>query len=191
MSRHKPFRQSGRYEDLVCRLRAKAELCEKHDQPKWAALLSEAAVAIEQLKVDKLRDWMGGPPWPKGGEGFVVTDLDLVVRFFGRRFDLDKHGRFALFEVKRNEAEFPFFQEMTMGLVHCCCRLLARKRYLGFFLLRIDDGSDDVDEWSFSVNDGEPMSHDEFRRWVLEDLPKGLARPYTFANRALIRREAA
>jgi hypothetical protein len=104
---------------------------------------------------------------PKGREGFVVEDLDLVVRLWGPRYGTDDRGTLKLIEVKRASGEFETAQQRTFGLLD---GLLRRgdpdgTRYGGFYLLRHNIDGEWTDDASLSVN-GEKMTAADFCVWA-------------------------
>jgi hypothetical protein len=71
---------------------------------------------------------------PKGSDGFVYEDLDLVPRVFTSK---DPVGRFALVEFKWNGTEMGTAQRKTFGLIHSTLRAgdPSRERYIGFYVV--------------------------------------------------------
>lgn len=68
--------------------------------------------------------------------GVVIMDLDLLVRWYGKRYGLDEKGTFALVEIKFGGAPLTQGTLRTIGLLD---EILRRgdveRRYLGAFLL--------------------------------------------------------
>lgn len=90
---------------------------------------------------DPLRELIRGNlqhhPMPSANDGFVVEDLDLVLRWQGERYGLDEHGRFRLCEVKQpgqdlsNGQAWTFLQVLDPILWHS-------DRYDGFFIVQVN-----------------------------------------------------
>lgn len=97
---------------------------------------------------------------PSGDKGYVVEDLDLVIRLFGSSYRLDSKGAFALIELKFNQADLEFAQKKTFGLIDEVARLgdPQRKRYLGYFLIQYSN--EDWNKSSFWLNYN-PISKEE------------------------------
>lgn len=102
---------------------------------------------------------------PSGPDGFIVEDLDLLLRWKGPRFNLDDAGRFRLIEVRRRGTNLDWAKEWTFGLIHFCLRAF-KPRYDGFYVVQHDN--DDFDRaTTFWVN-GQELTADEFLNWCLE-----------------------
>ena len=127
------------------------------------------------------RDYLRGAQFPDGRDGFVVEDLDLVLRVFGPRFRTDADGKFRLVEMKFGSAHLGASKERTFGMID---RLLrgadpAMIRYRGFYLVNYTHR-----DWSlaeFWVN-GHPLSRADFDAWCLFD-PAVEVQPLTFGMR--------
>jgi hypothetical protein len=109
---------------------------------------------------------------PNGNAGFVATDLDLLVRWYGPNYELDDRGAFALVEVKHRDACFTHAQSRTFELLDSMLRTSDdADRYRGLYLLHdYGDGT-----YRFS---GQPMKHRmdsvDVGRWAagLVDVPR-------------------
>ena len=89
---------------------------------------------------------------PTGPQGYVVEDLDLVLRVYGPNFSSDVTGRFLLAELKYGKAWINHAQKMTFGLVHSLLREADphMERYLGYYMVQYDN-----EDWhvaSFRIN---------------------------------------
>jgi hypothetical protein len=113
----------------------------------------------DKLQRLPFRDWLR-KYLPSGDQGFVVEDLDLVIRLFGSAYRLDSKGAFALIELKYMRTDIGKAQRMTFGLIDEVARLgdPQRKRYLGYFLIQYTD--EDWDNASFWIN-YKPISKEE------------------------------
>ena len=105
----------------------------------------------DKFQILPFREWLR-KNMPSGTDGFVVEDLDLVIRVYGPNFESDAEGKFILVELKYGMAWIGRAKKMTFGLIH---RLLRetdshRQRYLGFYVLNYDD--EDWDKANFKVN---------------------------------------
>jgi hypothetical protein len=68
------------------------------------------------------REHLRSKRFPSGADGFVVEDLDVLVRWWGHNFQLDDDGTFALVEMKYDAtgagpARLPYAQERTFELL--------------------------------------------------------------------------
>lgn len=115
----------------------------------------------------QLRELLRGNKYrgmPSGLEGFVVEDLDLVLRWYGPNFGLDAEGRVRWIEMKHglftglDPAKVRTFKPMVQTLQRY-------ERFDGFFLVRSSDNAHDPST-SYKVN-GSVMSADTFLDWCL------------------------
>lgn len=119
--------------------------------------------------------------FPTGPEGFVVEDLDLVVRWYGKKFGLDSIGRFRLLEIKYRGARIGPAQKMTFGLIHHMLSFADpdRSRYDGYFLVQYND-----ETWGLktilTINHQFKMNVWEFHDWLLA--PKSPFPPFPFSD---------
>ncbi len=116
-------------------------------------------------QLDELRELIRGrkhQSMPGRGDGFVVEDLDLVIRWYGRKWGLDGKGRYRLCEVKHANGEFTRGQSNTFGLI--AQDLQSSKRFDGFYIIRHSDGAHDQDT-TYEVN-GARLTCDGFLDWV-------------------------
>jgi len=97
------------------------------------------------------RDWFRKNK-PSGKEGYVVEDLDLVLRIFGANFHTDATGKFILIELKFKNAWIGPAQKRTFSLINSLLRQgdPERKRYLGYYVVQYDN--EDWDKASFRIN---------------------------------------
>lgn len=122
---------------------------------------------IEARRVWEFRELLRGrkhEPMPAGTDGFVVEDLDLVLRWFGPHYGLDEWGRFRYVELKRAGYSINPAQRRTFGLSHC---ILSERpdRYDGFYVVCHSD--DDHNEATTYTVNGQPLTCGEFLGWVL------------------------
>lgn len=105
--------------------------------------------------------------YPDGSRGFVVEDLDLVVRHYGVNYHTDATGRFMLIEIKHPGHSIGTAQRRTFGLLDSLLRKgdPNGERYMGYFQLNaeFDDGNNMV--FPVHVN-GKQMDEQQFRRWI-------------------------
>jgi hypothetical protein len=110
---------------------------------------------------------------PNGSEGFVVEDLDLMVRTYGPNYYLDSSGRFVWLEVKFGmSTELGVAQVNTFKLPD---ELMRRgdpegHRYRGFYILRYQNEAEWTVNDEVSVNKTR-MKASEFVHWLEHDVP--------------------
>jgi len=124
---------------------------------------------------------------PNGDEGYIVEDLDLVIRIYGPKYKEDAVGKFSLVEIKHGgckiidgvKDEIGTSKEMTFGLIDALLKKAdpEKKRYQGFYIIRTFASS----EWentntTFCVN-GNIISRQSFIDWLDG---KHMIEPYTF-----------
>lgn len=106
----------------------------------------------EIFQVLPFREWLRDN-MPDGPSGFVVEDLDLVVRWFGQRFGFDSGGAFMLIDLKFGNADLGTAQLKTFGLID---QLLRKgdnpdyQRYMGFYLVQYSH--EDWEQANFKIN---------------------------------------
>ncbi|HFB06890.1 MAG TPA: hypothetical protein ENJ92_00435 [Chloroflexi bacterium] len=115
----------------------------------------------------KFRDWLRVHQ-PEGNKGYVVEDLDLVLRVYGKRYDTDAVGKFILVELKYGNAWIGYAQQKTFGLIDSVLRKgdPTGERYLGYYVVQYDD--EDWERANFKVN-RVALSEDEFLRFLQLD----------------------
>lgn len=97
------------------------------------------------------RDYLMGDRFPNGNEGYVVEDLDLLVRGYGLKFNTDSKGRFMLIELKYYPSDIGYAQKKTFGMVDEMLRAGDKvlngnsPRYLGYFVVQYDN-----EDWNLS-----------------------------------------
>lgn len=112
------------------------------------------------------REWIRAHK-PTGTQGYVVEDLDLVLRVYGRNYLTDDKGRIALVELKFGNSWIGYAQRKTFGELHRMLRAGdAENRYIGFFVIQYSD--EDWDKAEFAVNKT-TLSGDEFARFLSLD----------------------
>lgn len=128
------------------------------------------------LQVLPEREWV----WehlPKGHEGFVAEDLDLVVRTYGARYGLDSLGRFRLIELKHGNARLGVSKVKTFGPIDAGLKTgITASRYDGYYVVRTNGGWDGAG--MFNVN-GVDLSHAQFVEWM-QRADTATVRPYDF-----------
>jgi len=115
----------------------------------------------------KHRDWLREKQ-PHGDQGYVVEDLDLVLRVYSGKYGTDSKGCFMLCELKFYPYAPGYAQRKTFGLMDELLKAADPdgKRYIGYFLIQYDD--EDWDLSCFWVN-GISMEQDEFLRFTSFD----------------------
>lgn len=113
-----------------------------------------------------LRDYLR-TAFPNGNSGFVVEDLDVVVRHYGTDYHTDTKGRLLLIEQKHPGHGIGAAQKMTFGLMDTLMRKAdpERLRYLGYYVLQVAFGVGNAPVFPVRVN-GQEMDATEFRRWI-------------------------
>ena len=119
------------------------------------------------FQVLPLRDYLRSPGWPDGKDGFVVEDLDVVVRHFGNTFHTDAKGRLLLIEQKHPGHWIRTAQEKTFGLMDTLLRKAdpERVRYLGYYILQVAFDADNAPVFPVRMNK-QAMDATEFRKWI-------------------------
>lgn len=105
----------------------------------------------DKYQVLPFREWLR-ENMPNGKDGFVVEDLDLVVRWFGQRYGFDSKGAFMLIDLKFGTSDLGVAQVKTFGLIDEMLRQVDphQDRYMGFFLVQYDN--EDWDLAEFKIN---------------------------------------
>lgn len=105
---------------------------------------------------------------PKGTEGCVIEDLDLIIRHYGPKYQLDAKGRVMLIEHKFPTHYLGRAQENTFGLIHELMRLgdPKRKRYLGYYVLQFAFDENKLPIFPATVNRQYQMDKTEFVKWL-------------------------
>ena len=87
------------------------------------------------------------PQSPLPRDGYVVEDLDMLIRGFGPRFQTDDLGKFVEIELKFGRKWLTYGQLKTFGLRDRLMRQgdPAGKHYLGFYVINYSD-----DDWKVS-----------------------------------------
>ncbi len=119
------------------------------------------------FQVLPLRDYLRSPGWPNGSDGFVVEDLDIVIRHFGNGYHTDAKGRLLLIEQKHPGHWIRTAQQKTFGLLHGLLRKAdpERQRYIGYYVLQVEFGDGSEPMFPVRVN-GKELDAAEFKRWI-------------------------
>ncbi len=127
----------------------------------------------DKLQQLPFRDWIRAN-MPSPNDGFVVEDLDLVIRVYGQNFNTDKDGKFMLIELKKHPAYIGNAQWMTYGMVN---RLLVSSpeshRYKGYYVVQYS-----AENWDYSqfwINK-ERIYLKEFKEFLKFNIPQGIPR---------------
>jgi hypothetical protein len=115
-------------------------------------------------KLEPIREYLRRGDHPDGKDGYVVTDLDLVVRTFGRNYGLDAKGKFRLMEIKYGSACVETAQFRTFGLADELLRAGDPEgRYEGVYTVhhRIPEMARHSDDCECRCNRPIPEVHDE------------------------------
>ena len=113
---------------------------------------------------------------PNGRDGYIVEDLDLVIRTFGYKYQTDNVGKFSLIEIKHGGCkiingvrnEIGTSKEMTFGMIDALLNKAdpEHKRYQGFYVIRTYGSSKwDNQKTIFAIN-GKIISRDIFMDWI-------------------------
>lgn len=126
-----------------------------------------ADIQDEARAVFELRELLRGHKhrtMPEGRDGFVVEDLDLILRWYGPRFNQDSIGRFRLVELKRLGAGIlEEAQRRTFDLLDSV--ITNSDRYDGFYVVEFDDDRHREDTRYYIG--AHVLSSDEFLDWCL------------------------
>lgn len=116
----------------------------------------------DKFQILPFREWIRGN-LPCGRDGYVVEDLDLVLRVFGKRYMTDGIGRFMFVELKFGDSFIGVAQKKTFGLIHGLLRVADPKgeRYLGYFVVQYDN--EDWELANFKINHQEITQEDFFK----------------------------
>ena len=108
-----------------------------------------------------------GADFPSGPRGFVVEDLDLILRWYGQHFGLDNIGRLRLVEVKyRPDLSVSIGRAQAMTFRMLDLMVSHPTRYDGFHIVAHDTPT--IEEATrFSVC-GSVKTLGEFRDWSLD-----------------------
>ena len=129
----------------------------------------------DKIQVLPFREWLRNK-MPNGKMGFVVEDLDLVIRWFGLNYGFDGQGAFMLTELKFGSAQLGIAQEKTFGLMNSLLRAADPnyERYLGFYLIQYTH--EDWDLAEFKIN-FECVTREQFMNFWQR---KHIVKPYQF-----------
>jgi hypothetical protein len=105
----------------------------------------------EKFQQLQFRDWIR-ENMPHASEGYVVEDIDLVLRAYGANYYTDAEGIFMLIELKFGNAWVGTAQQRTFGMIHKLLRKAdpEARRYLGYFVIQYDN--EDWDKANFKIN---------------------------------------
>ena len=104
-----------------------------------------------KIQVLPFRDWLRANK-PAGQQGYIVEDLDLVLRVYGTNFHTDATGKFIFIELKFRNAWIGTSKIKTFGLLDSLCRAADpdHLRYLGYYIVQYDN--EDWDIANFRIN---------------------------------------
>ena len=115
------------------------------------------------------RDYLMQTKFPAGNEGYVVEDIDILIRAYGPNFKTDSKGRFMLIELKYYPSVVGYAQQKTFGLLDELLKAgdaalnLGAPRYLGYFVVQYDN-----EDWNLSnfwINE-KRVSRDAFDEFI-------------------------
>lgn len=114
---------------------------------------------------------------PGPSDGFIVEDIDLILRVFGMGYGTDTRGKFRLLEIKSADGRITYGQRETFNLIDMMLRAVdpQRRRYLGYFTIWTEQ-SDWADCDYFEVVrllDAEcrQFTQPQFEQWLNFDVP--------------------
>jgi hypothetical protein len=122
----------------------------------------------DKLQQLPFRDWLRAG-FPNGSDGFVVEDLDLVIRLYGPNYGSDRQGRFMLLELKHGTKPAGTSKLRTFGLMDHLLRQAdpSAIRYRGFFIVRTN--TDDWDQCDNFIVNGHDLGPESFRSWIVDE----------------------
>lgn len=152
---------------------------------------AEEAERIFQIR-ELIRGRKGFMPMPTGQQGFVVEDLDLVLRWYGEKYGLDDKGRLRLIELRREGKDNGYLggsKNHTLGWMdEAFWSYHGVDRYDGLFVVEHSD--DNADEGTTFWVNKEELDVRGFLSWCQNPFshidPKDLNRQWSKAksNRA-------
>lgn len=103
---------------------------------------------------------------PHARDGYVVEDLDLVVRVYGNQFKTDSKGQYMLIELKYGSAQLGVAQVKTFSLIDSQLRQADPDgvRYKGYYVVNYTN--EDWDDSSFKIN-GRAVTFETFYRFMM------------------------
>ena len=114
----------------------------------------------ELYQVLPFREWLR-KNMPGGADGFIVEDLDLVIRWYGRHYGFDSHGAFILIDLKFGNTDLSIAQKKTFSMMDKLLRLADPhyERYLGFYVLQYSNENWDVANFRINFQN---VTHQQF-----------------------------
>lgn len=131
-----------------------------------------------------MREWMRRE-LPSAGEGMVISDLDVAIRRYGRKYGLDAEGDLRLLEKKEYTGQLTSGQMRVYNWIDraiASSKMLSRWR--GWSVLRVaykdepcicekckqpietpDQAYDRFSKASLYL-DGKEITHEDFKRWL-------------------------
>lgn len=106
----------------------------------------------DKFQILPFREWIRNN-LPSGRDGFIVEDLDLVIKVYGRNYGLDRKGKFMLCELKFYPKSIGYAQKQLYGLIDKLLRSADpdKNRYQGYYVIQYDN--DDWDISKFWINE--------------------------------------
>lgn len=126
------------------------------------------------------RDYLLQDKFLAGDEGYVVEDIDLLIRAYGPLYKTDAKGRFMLIEIKYYPSKPGYAQQRTFKLIDEILKAgdkvlnSSNPRYLGYYVVQYDNA-----DWNLSNFwvDDKKVTRDEFDEFIsmgyLEEYPPG------------------
>ncbi len=120
------------------------------------------------FQVLPIREYLRRDPFLNGGQGFVLEDVDLVVRHYGANYGTDAKGKFMLIEMKHPGSFMGTAQYKTFGLIDELCRKSDpdRLRYIGFYVLNIAFDDSQLPIFPVVLNREHKLDEQGFYDWI-------------------------
>jgi hypothetical protein len=130
----------------------------------------------DKLQVLPFREWLR-TNMPTAHDGFVVEDLDLVIRWYGVN-GFGTEGVFMFLELKFWGYDIGLAQKKTFGMIDRLLRMAdpKKEKYKGFFVIQYSD--ENWNNANFRIN-GKPANLSEFTEFLkMKNVPNS----YYFGN---------
>lgn len=117
----------------------------------------------DKLQVLPFREWLR-MNMPTAHDGFVVEDLDLVIRWYGVN-GFGAEGAFMFLELKFWNYDIGIAQKKTFGMIDRLLRIAdpKKEKYKGFFVVQYSD--ENWNKANFRIN-GKPANLSEFTEFL-------------------------